>query len=170
MPRREPRVPPKEEKSWEKAGWTREPRNGYEWKRMREGKPQPQEKDRRWKKPYKCRKCGGKKYKVRMVAGRAARECIPCRDAYRKRRYQQNKSEAHRASREHRIRLRDYKPVFFEGSASVSATWLREHLSNLTTHIEEGILTVELYGEPAFCIVTLEQGREVLRQEERKKR
>lgn len=156
------RLPEVKGTSWQKAGWTREPRNGYEWRRLREGKPQPQERDRRFRRAYKCRRCGpGHPFKVVYLDGRAQRICCKC-DTAKKRRYYEAHKVAQLKSRDrYKQELRKMEIKFTDGIATVPATWLHSGPSKIIEHVGKGIIVVEIFGEPAYAIVSLEQARKL---------
>jgi hypothetical protein len=145
---------PEPEKEWEKAGWSREPRNGHEWRMLKAGMPEPGKKD--FRKPFRCRKFPGhpdhKTYRVEYQDGREIRRCRTCQVINQRAFYQKNKPKQRRWSKDSRARRRKFKPVFEDGYATISATWLSEHPVLIAELVQQGRLIVEVYGEPAYEI------------------
>ena len=143
--------PEPERKAWEIAGWTREPRNGYEWKRLKAGKPQPEERDKRWKKSFRCRR-GHTTHKVTYIDGRAARICTVCKAAARKRYVDKTKGVRTRYSRSYKKRINRMELDRVDGYLTVPGTWLALNVGRAAELVKEGPIVIELHGEPAFEI------------------
>lgn len=154
--------PEPEQTPWQKVGWSREPRNGHEWKMVRDGKPEPQETTRiQWTKPYRCHIHGkGAPYKVEHTAdGHAARRCVACRQRNQKR-WNKISAKRNRKKKLKQMRaLRNEVPTFEEGFATVSATWLRQNVGKVPELLKQGTLVVEMFGIPAYALTTLEKVR-----------
>ena len=151
----------RELKAWERAGWSREPRNGREWRLLRAGLPQPKE-VKRWRNKYKCRRCAGTLYKVHIVQSQSKRKCVKCDYKTGRDYYRANKERSKKAARKHTLSERAKTPIFMDGAYSGSMTWARAHMNRMPEYTQQGIIVVEAYGEPAFAIVSLEDARKLL--------
>lgn len=140
------------EKEWERRGWSREPRNGHEWRMLKAGMPEPKV----VRKGFRCRKFPNhpdhKSYRTEYQDGREIRRCRTCQVVNQKTFYQANKPKQRKWSKESRQRRRAFKPVFEDGYATISGTWLSEHPVLVAELVTQGILIVEIYGEPAYEI------------------
>lgn len=148
-------------KAWELAGWTREPRNGHEWKLFKAGKPQPQEQVLKWRTKFKCRKCGGTAFKVHTHGDDRYRSCIVCEPLKRRAYYEKHKAQSLVYSKKAQRKLREMEPVFEEGIAIVPNTWIKVNCSRIVDATHKGHIIVEVYGEPAFAIISLETFRKL---------
>ena len=146
-----------EQTTWQKAGWTREPRNGHEWKLLRAGKAQPLERDTRWKKVFRCRKnVSHKTYKVVHQDGKDVRRCDICSKVRQKRFYDAHKDRHREWSKASRKRNREFVPVLEDGYYTVSASWVSSFPVRLAEMVADGSkVVVEVFGEPAYMIVRI---------------
>lgn len=151
-------TPSPEPRVWEKAGWDRKPRNGHEWRLLQAGRPQP--KQRGEEKPFRCRKFPSHRvYKTEYQDGREVRRCVVCGSSRQRAFYKANKGKHRVWSKDCRQRRKVFEPVFEDGYASVSATWLAEHPVQVAGLLTQGILIVEVYGEAAYEIHPLAEVR-----------
>lgn len=139
------------------APWTREPRNGREFRQWKAGLPEPAKAERpQFKRPYRCRRHGRVAHKVVANGDRMARVCLICRAASRKAyalRHQKELQERHLAWKQG---LRSTQPRFENGVAYVTASWLRQHVGHVELKAGQR-LVVEVLGTPAYQLVAYEE-------------
>lgn len=73
--------------------------------------------------------------------------------------YQANKPKQRKWSRESKKRRREFKPQWEDGTTTISGTWMSEHPVLIAEMVQKGIVVVEIYGEPAYAIVSLDKAR-----------
>ena len=139
----------REEKAWEKAGWTRAPRNGREKKLLRAGKPQPKEREA---KPFRCRRFGHTTYKTVWQDGREVRACTTCRRGTAKAWRKNNPVSAQKSTEKHREKLRTQVPEKIDGVYTVSFSWvLTRGAVGLSELLADGEVVIENFGLP-MCL------------------
>ena len=144
------------DKLWQQKGWSREPRNGREWRMLRAGLPQPKE---RQEKPFRCRKVPSHRtYKTEYQDGEERRRCATCCRRKQKAWYQRNKDKQKVWCKASRARNK-VLPVFEDGYATVSSSWLSTNPVLVAGLLSQGRIIVEIYGEPAYEIHPLEGAR-----------
>ena len=141
----------REQEEWEIAGWSRAPANGREWRMLKSGQPEPRKRD--WDKAFRCRKVPSHKaYKVVWQDGKELRRCAICIRQRQREWYLANKPKQRTWASNSRMRRKEFVPVFEDGYATISATWLAENPVRVADLVRNGILIVEVYGDAAYEI------------------
>jgi hypothetical protein len=154
--------PEPELKDWEKAGWTRAPRNGHEKQMLREGKPQP--------KPavpskYKvCKHHGRTLFKTVMHwDGRRNKYyetsyCMKCKNASNESWRSRHPAETKVMRDDYQRQVKDAAADFgMDGVATVSSNWVLKHQADIVDGVKEGKhFIVEYFGNVAYRIGPVE--------------
>lgn len=98
----------REPAEWERAGWSRPPRNGREWKQLRAGKSEP------GAQVSACKRCKTVNWTLDQKDGRTYRRCRTCQKAsetrYRKRHRERRNAERRQARAKSLAVLRNTTP------------------------------------------------------------
>lgn len=150
--------PERELKEWEKAGWSREPRNGREWRRLKAGKSEPEATI-----PPSTRRCkrhGKTLFKCTLhfdIRSRKTYEqwfCPRCKSEANVRWQKANPEKAKRWRDEYQRRIKEHVADFDkDGVATVSSGWVIRHQADIVEAVRDGkSFIVEYMGDVAYII------------------
>ena len=148
-----PRVPDEPEPKWKQAGWPFKPRNSYERKLLKEGKPPP-----RGIYKQKCRSCGStdREFYYRNYRGRKVRgtRCAPCRKKSRERWKKRNPKKAEEHQRKSNERARKLPPPNTEGPTIITSRQYHLGTGEVHERITKGeVFVITTFGEAARLLL-----------------
>jgi len=154
--------PEREQKDWEKAGWTRAPRNGHEKQMLRDGKAQPKPAvPSRYK---KCKHHGRTLFKTVMHwDGRRQKYyetsyCMKCKNVSNIKWREAHPVETKMMRDDYQKNVKDTVADFgTDGVATVSSNWVLKHQSDIVEAVKEGRhFVVEYFGQVSYAIGPVE--------------